>query len=99
MIKKSIIYFLVLAFLNFLIVPECSFAYDGSTMGIDKGAVVAVAVGLVVVVVGVALLVRSASKQSVQSQDHQQKPAETVLSKINDGQFTSPSGQIALLRW
>ena len=102
MIKKSIIYCLVLAFLTFLIAPECSFA-EMFVVDIDpapdSGAVIAVVVGLVVIVVGVVLLVKHASKQHEQRQDEQQKPTDPISSEIKDEPFTSPSGQIALLRW
>jgi hypothetical protein len=104
MIKKSIIFFLVLACLNFVIAPECSFAsskyFEGHIDPVpDKSVAIAVAVGLVVIVVGVVLLVKHARKQPVQRQDQQQKPTDTISSEINDEQFTRPSDQIALLRW
>jgi predicted metalloprotease len=108
---KYITYFLVLAFLNFLIAPECSLAssqyfqgdISGGGVGIDKGTVIAVTVGLVVVIVGVYLLVSYASKKPAQPQEQQQKPTDTTdttkSSKNEDEQIIGPSGQVALLRW
>jgi len=103
MLGKSLILFLVVVFLTFLIAPECSFAemFVGDIdPAPDSGAVIAVTVGLVViVVVGVVLLVKHGSKKPEQRQDEQQKPTDPISSEIKDEPFTSPSGQIALLRW
>jgi len=107
MIKKWIIWFLVLTFLNFVIVPDYVFAGGGSfdigPIGPSGGEAAAVAVVVVVfglIIVGIALLAKH-SKSSTPTKEPQEQKEGTGISPITnlDEQLITPSGQIALLRW
>ena len=100
MIKKSIICFLVLAFLNFVIMSDVALA-DGVMM--SSGAKTSIAIGAAVIVglviVGAVLLDKHVSKEKEQPQDQMQGPTNPTSFKNYEEHISTPSGQIALLRW
>ncbi len=103
MIKKGIILFLVLAFLNFIIVPDYVFAggsFDIGPIGPSGGEAAAMAVGAVIVlgliIVGIVALAKHLKSPAEQPQD--QKQDTEMLPKTNiDNQIITPSGEISLL--
>jgi hypothetical protein len=103
MIKKGIIWFLILAFLNFIIVPDYVFAGEPSMPHIDvspspslsPAAVIGGVVLLVLVITGIVYLVKKhPSKPTEQPKD----PNAKISSVTNlDEQLITPPGQISLL--
>ena len=106
MIKKWIIWFLVLTFLNFVIVPDYVFAGGGSfdigPIGPSGGEAAAVVIGSAVVlgliIVGIVLLAKHSKSPTPTEQP---KDPNTKISPVTnlDEQLITPTGQIALLRW
>ena len=99
MIRKWIIWFLVLTFLNFIVIPECVFARSGY-MGSPDGEGVALAIGAVVVVglviAGIVALAKHLKSPAEQPQD--QKQDTEKLSETNlDNQHITPSDDISPL--
>lgn len=109
MIKKGIMWFLVLAFLNFIIVPDYVFAVDSfdfniGSIGPSGGEAAPYVIGGVIVlgliIVGIVLLAKH-SKSSTPTEQPQEQKEDTGISPVSnlDEQLITPSGQIALLRW
>ena len=100
MFKKSIICFLVLAFLSFVIMSDIALA-DGVMMSSGEKTSIAVgaAVIAVLVIVGVVLLSKHANKQKEQPQDQMKESTNPTSFKNYEEHISTPSGQIALLRW
>ncbi len=108
MVKKSIVWFLVLAFLNLIITPGFVSAADGVfASGIDVGPsrsdVALVAGGAILlglIIVGLVYLAKKhESTPAEQPQDEKQETPRTLHFQHPDEQSMTPSGQIALLRW
>jgi hypothetical protein len=103
MIKKGIIWFLVLAFLNFIIVPDSVFAGDsfhidpfGSSGG--EGAGIALAALLVVglIIAGIVALTKH-SKSPADKPKEEKKDIETSPETDIDNPPANPTGQISLI--
>ncbi|MDH4231730.1 MAG: hypothetical protein OEW04_06840 [Nitrospirota bacterium] len=108
MIKKSVIWFLVLAFLNFQLVSDFVFADSGFAnvghMGGPSGGevVAAVIVGVIVIgliVFGVSKSLKKTDAQSEQPQDQKENPPRGRNFQQSDEQPLTPSGQFAVLSW
>lgn len=103
MIKKWIIWFLALTFLNFVIVPDFVFAGEGGMPHIDvspgpsPAAIIGGVIILGLVIVGIVYL----TKKHPSTPTEQPKDPNTKISPVTnlDEQLITPSGQIALLRW
>ena len=103
MIKKGIMWFLVLSFLNFTIVPDYVFAGEGSMPHIDvssspsPAAIIGGVVILGLVIVGIVYL----AKKHPSTPTEQPKDPNTKISPVTnlDEQLITPTGQIALLWW
>ena len=88
MIKKGIMWFLVLAFLNFIIVPDYVFAggsFDIGPIGPSGGEAAAVVIGSAVVlgliIVGIVLLAKH-SKSSTPTEEPQEQKGDTGKTRI-----------------
>jgi len=102
MIRKWIIWFLVLAFLNFIIVPDYVFAsgsfdigpsgYDGEGMAMAVGAVIV----LGLIIAGIVALAKHLKSPTEQPQD-QEHDNEMLPNTNLDNQIITPSGEVPLL--
>jgi hypothetical protein len=108
MIKKSVMWFLVLAFLNFILVSDFVFADSGYADvghygGPSGGEVVFAIIGGVIVigliVFGVSKLSKKTDSQSEQPQDQKEDLPKSLNFQRPDEQPFAPSGQLAVLSW
>ena len=103
MIKKGIIWFLVLAFLNFVIVPDFVYAdmFSGD-IGPSGGESAAYVIGGVIVlgliIVGIVALAKHSKSPTEKPQEQKEDTGISPVTNL-DEQLITPSGQIALLRW
>lgn len=104
MVKKSVAWFLVFAFLSLVIAPDfVSAAYGYSGSGYDPvGPVIVggvVVLGLIVWGI-VALVKKHPSAPTGQPQEQKQEAPQSLrFEQQPDEQLITPSGQIALLMW
>jgi hypothetical protein len=105
MIKKWIILFLVLTFLNFIIAPDYVFAgssFVGPIDPISGGEATAVVIGSAVVlgliIVGIVLLAKHSKSPTPTEQP---KDPNTKISPVTnlDEQLITPTGELILARW
>ncbi len=105
MVRKSIVCFLVLAFLNLIITPGfvTAAAFPQIEVGpsrSDMAVAAGVAVAAVLIIVGLVYLVKKhQSAPAEQPQDEKQEAPQTLHFQYPDEQLITPSGQIALIRW
>ncbi len=107
MLKKSCVWFLLLAFLNLMITPGFVSAAGGGFPTIDVGpsrSDMALAVGGVVLlgllIVGVVYLAKKhQSTPAEHPQDEKQEIPQALHFQQPDEQPVTPSGQIALIQW
>jgi hypothetical protein len=103
MIKKSVIWFLVLAFLSFGLVSDYAFAsgdYGTPSNGEAAAIVIGTVVVLALIVFGVSSLARKTNAPGEQPQEQKEKdPAKSLNSQQPDEQPLGPSGQLAVLSW
>jgi hypothetical protein len=103
MIKKIIMWIMILTFLNLVISPE--FASAGSLQREDKidtpiewaGAVL---LG-VIVIVGTVLIIKKAtsSKSSVEKNENTMLASNNPLPKVYKDNLVTPSGELVVLKW
>jgi hypothetical protein len=102
MIKKSVMWFLVLTFLNFSLLPDFVIA-DGEFGGPSSTQVgVAVIGGLIVVgliVFGISRLAKKTDSQSEQPQDQKENLPTSKNFQQPDEQLPAPAGRLAVLSW
>jgi hypothetical protein len=105
MIRKSVTWFIVLAFLNFVLISDFAFAdsaFADFSPGPSGGEVAAVIIGglLVVglIVFGVSKLLKKTNAQSEQPQDQKENLPKSLNLQQPDEQPLTPSG-LALLSW
>ncbi len=102
MIKKTVMWFLVLAFLNFSFLPDFVIA-DGQFGGPSSTEVgIAVIGGLIVVgliVFGISRLAKKTDSQSEQPQDQKENLPTSQTFQQPDEQPLTSSGQLAVLSW
>jgi len=99
MIKKGLIWFLVLAFLNFIIVPDYVFAGSYSGIGPSKESVaigVGAAIVLGLIIVGIVALAKHSKSPTEKPQEQKQDTGISPDTKL-DNRLISPSDQISLL--
>jgi Ca2+/Na+ antiporter len=99
MIKKGIIWFLVLAFLNFIIVPDYVFAGGSYYIGPSKEDVaigLGAAIVLVLIIVGIVALVKHSKSPNKKPQEQKQDTEISPDTNL-DNQLITPSGEISLL--
>jgi hypothetical protein len=104
MVKKNVVWFLVLAFVNLVITPGFAFAQQGfGPIDIDTGpshsAVLIGGLIVVAVCVGIYLLTKRSPTPNEQPQGQKQEAPQSLHFQQPDEQLTTPPGQIALLRW
>jgi len=101
--KKWIIWFLVLAFINFMVVPDYVVAGEpgmpqidaGSSFDLNPAAVIGVTVILALVITGIAYLIKKhKNKTAKQPKD----PDTNILPDTNlNNQGITPSGEITII--
>ncbi len=96
MVKKSVVWFLVLAFLSLMIAPDATYAGGSMTGGAGVAIAAAIVTGLIA---GFAYLATHSSTPTEQPQEQKQEAPQSLHFQQPDEQLITPSGQIALLRW
>jgi len=104
MVRKRIIWLLVLAFLNISIAPDSAFGYfeGGFSSGAnDQGGIVIAGLIIVgVIVLTIASIARSKHNKYPIELPEEQKEDIKISYEINlDDQPVTPSGDIVLVRW
>jgi len=109
MIKKGIMWFLVLAFLNFIIVPDYVFAGGSSggynlgsmDIGPSGGEVAAIGIGALVVLGLIIFGIVKLAKHSKSPTPTEQPKDPTKISPVTnlDEQLITPRGELILARW
>lgn len=105
MVKKRVVWFLVLAFVNLVITPGFAFAEQGGFGPIDvdtgpsKSAVLIGGLIVVALGVGIYLLTKRSPTPKEQPQGQKQEVPQSLYfhSLMNSSQLHT--GQIALLKW
>ncbi|MCL4476486.1 MAG: hypothetical protein M1508_09715 [Nitrospirae bacterium] len=107
MVKKSVVWLLVVAFLSFLIVSDYAYAAEGRLGpvgpidggGVGTAAVIGGVIALALIIVGIVVLAKGSGSPEQQPEEKKQETPQSLHFQQSDEQLITPSGQIALLRW